>query len=208
MGNVIFKVADIIYRFVALNLIWLLFFVLGLGIFGFMPATVALFAVIRQWIKGEKGFKLFKTYWHYYKADFIRSNLIWLIFVAVFYIVYVNYQFVGFYYDESIQFYIYLIVFAVATFVLMAFVNVFSVMAHYKFEILEYIKVASGMVIFRPFITLLQLFWLFVYYLIAVEWPKVFLTLGVSVLAFVLMSTNYFTFKKYDNRNSRESEIT
>ena len=200
MGNTIFKIAEIIYKFVALNLIWLLFVLLGLGIFGFMPATVALFAVTRQWIKGEKDLKLFQTYWHYYKADFIRSNLIGLIISAILYIVYVNYLFVEFYYSEAIQFYIYFVIFAVAIFVIMTTINMFSIIAHYRFKTMQYFKVASGMVFFKPFNTLLQLLWLFVYYVIAIEWPKVFLTLGVSVLAFLLMSTNYHAFEKHDRQ--------
>ncbi|GAA4080969.1 YesL family protein [Amphibacillus indicireducens] len=197
MGNLVFKIADIIYRFVVLNLIWLLFFLIGMGIFGFMPATVALFSVIRQWIKGEEDLRLFKMFFHYYKVEFIRSNILWLIFLVIFYIIYVNYSFISYYYSAGFHFFLYIILFSFAFIAFMTFVNLFSVIAHFEFKTIRYIKVAAGMVFLRPFNTLIQLLWLVVYYIISFQWPTVFIVLGVSVLAFILMATNYPTFIKH-----------
>ncbi|BAM48249.1 hypothetical protein AXY_21170 [Amphibacillus xylanus NBRC 15112] len=165
-----------------------------------MPATVALFAVIRQWIKGEKDLRLISLFWRYYKADFFRANLIWLIYLAVFYVIYVNYMFVEFYYAEDIHFYIYSVIFVAFIVIFMSFVNVFSIMAHYKMKTIQYIKVALGMVFSKPLHTIIQIIWLLVYYIVFIELPKVFLVLGVSVIAFVLLGTNYRIFIKYDQK--------
>lgn len=193
----IFKIADLIYRFVALNLIWLMFFLMGMGVLGFMPATVALFSVIRKWLMGEGDLKLFKMFFHYYKAEFIRSNILWSIFLAIFYIIYVNFTFVPYYYDQDIHIFLYIIIFSVALIAIMTLINIFSVMAHFEFKTLQYIRVAFGMVFFRPLNTLMQLIWLIAYYILAIQSTTIFMVLGVSVFAFILMSINYRTFVKH-----------
>lgn len=197
MGNIVIRFAELIYKFVALNLIWLLFFLMGLGVFGFMPATVALFSVVRQWIKGEKELELFKMFFSYYKEVFFRSNALWLIFISIFYIIYVNFSFVSFYYRAEVQFYIYMMIAFIAIIVISMFINVFSLIAHFEYKLLQYLKVALGMVFFRPLNSLMQLLWLCVYLIIAINWPTIFMVLGVSCFAFILMALNYQTFLKY-----------
>ncbi|UCZ55225.1 DUF624 domain-containing protein [Bacillus shivajii] len=195
----IFQAAETAYRFIALNILWLLFFLAGLGVFGFMPATLALFGVVREWIKGEKDLPLFKTYLKLFKAEFVRSNLLGAFFLIVFYIIYVNFSFVSYFYHESIHFYIYLIILGFATIAVMTFLNIFSVMAHFEYKkSVQYFKVAIGLVFARPMITLVQLIWLVAYLLVAINFPKVFLAIGISVFAYVLMGVNYSVFKKYN----------
>ncbi len=193
----IIAITEFIYKFIALNFLWLLFLLLGLGIFGFMPATVALFSIIRQWIKGEKNIPLFKTYFKFYKAEFIRSNIIGIIFLLIFYLIYVNFSFVSFFYPENIQIFIYMLILFVGLIVLMTFINLFPVMAHFEYKTLQYIKVAAGLVFLQPLRTLLQITWVIAYVLIAINFPKIFIVIGVSVFSYVLMNINYSIFQKY-----------
>lgn len=56
------------------------FTLLGLGVFGIMPATAALFAVMRKWIQGQDNVPVLKTFWQEYKGEFfvqICSALYW-----------------------------------------------------------------------------------------------------------------------------------
>ncbi len=197
MGKIM-EIAEVIYKFVALNFLWLLFFILGLGIFGFMPATVALFSIIRDWLKGEKDIPLFSSYLKYFKLEFIRSNIVGLPFLVIFYVIYVNFSFVSYYYSDGVQLYIYIVLSAVAIVVLMTFVNLFSVMAHYEFKGLQYIKVAVGLVFYNPFKTLMQVIWIMAYLLIAIFLPKLFIVIGVSVFAYILMGMNYTFFQRFN----------
>ncbi len=192
------QIAEFVYKFIALNVLWVLFVLAGLGLFGFMPATLALFQVIREWIKGDKEISLFSKFYTFYKQSFVKSNIIGAIFLGIFYIIYVNYSFVSHFYDESIRIFVYILIFGIAAIAIMTFLNVFSVMAHFEYKTLQYIKVAAGLVFARPFITVIQLVWLLAYFLIAINYPKPFLVIGVSVFAYVLMSINYMTFKKYN----------
>ncbi|MGY0702716.1 DUF624 domain-containing protein [Bacillus subtilis] len=69
-----------IMRFAYTNLLWLFFTLLGLGVFGIMPATAALFAVMRKWIQGRTTFTCSKRFGRNTRVNFfvqICSALYW-----------------------------------------------------------------------------------------------------------------------------------
>lgn len=58
----------------------------------FFPATTAMFGVVRKWVMGELDVPLVKSYWKYYKENYVRSlgggiilTLIWVIWGVDFY---------------------------------------------------------------------------------------------------------------------------
>ena len=57
-----------------LNLLWLLFSLVGGILLGIFPSTLAMFAVIRQWLQGDTQLSIRKSFWRYYKADFWKGN--------------------------------------------------------------------------------------------------------------------------------------
>ncbi len=67
-------------------LIVFLFTIAVLAPFVFFPATSAMFGVVRKWIMGELDVPLVKSYWKYYKENYVRSltggiilTIIWII---------------------------------------------------------------------------------------------------------------------------------
>ena len=62
MGRVL-SFCEWVLKFFYANLLWFVFTMLGLGVFGFMPATTALFSVTRKWIMGKTDIPIFKTFW-------------------------------------------------------------------------------------------------------------------------------------------------
>lgn len=198
MNRLIFSIAETAYRFIALNIFWFIFTVVGFGIFGFMPATVAVFRVVREWVKGNKDIPLFRSYLTFYKAEFISSNLLGAFFLVLFYIIYVNVSFVPYFYNPSIHLYIYIFIFSVTIIAVISFLNIFSIIAHFEHKkIVGYLKAAIGLVFIKPMLSLLQLIWLSAYILIAVNYPTVFIAIGMSVFAYVIMSFNYEIFRRY-----------
>lgn len=79
-------------RLAYINILWILFSLLGLGVFGLFPATIAMLATIRQLLKKNDP-KIFKTFWHYYKKEFIVSNKLGAIIVSVGLIFFLNLRF-------------------------------------------------------------------------------------------------------------------
>src|SRR5690625_7256835 len=82
-----YKAFDWIYRIAFLNVLWLLFSVVGPIIFGFFPATVAMFSIVRLSILQE-NVPIFHTFWTVYKRESIKSNLLALILSSIAYIFY------------------------------------------------------------------------------------------------------------------------
>ena len=93
MGRVL-RFCEWIMRFAYTNLLWLVFTLLGLGVFGVMPATAALFAVIRKWIQGQDNVPVLKTFWREYKAEFFRSSLIGAVLAIIGLIIYIDLAFI------------------------------------------------------------------------------------------------------------------
>ena len=82
-----------ISRLAYANLLWILFTLLGLGIFGFMPATVAFFTVTRKWVMGDRDIPVFKTFWTTYRQEFFKSTLFGFLLFAIGYIIYIDLAF-------------------------------------------------------------------------------------------------------------------
>ncbi len=73
MGGIMggfYRVSEWIMRFAYVNILWGLFTLAGLVLFGFMPATVAMFTVIRKWLMGETDIPVFKTFFASFKKRF------------------------------------------------------------------------------------------------------------------------------------------
>ncbi|MDV2686172.1 DUF624 domain-containing protein [Alkalihalophilus lindianensis] len=78
----IYKVCDWLMKLAILNLIWLLFVVMGLGLFGVFPATVAMLYVLKCWVRTEEC-KTFSYFASVYKQSFVKANLLMIATVAV-----------------------------------------------------------------------------------------------------------------------------
>ncbi|MGK9267348.1 YesL family protein [Bacillus inaquosorum] len=93
MGRVL-RCCEWVMRFAYTNLLWLFFTMIGLGVFGIMPATAALFAVMRKWIQGQDNVPVLQTFWREYKAEFLRSNLIGAVLAVIGLIIYIDLAFI------------------------------------------------------------------------------------------------------------------
>lgn len=76
ISSFIYNALEWITRLAYLNLLWLFFTLLGGVIFGFFPSTTSMFAIVREWLKGETEIPLFSTFWKHFKEEFMKSNLL------------------------------------------------------------------------------------------------------------------------------------
>ncbi|KMK75560.1 YesL family protein [Alkalihalobacillus pseudalcaliphilus] len=91
MSSRFYLTCEWIWRFGYLHLLWLLFTLAGLIIFGLTPATVAVFAVVRKWRMKDADASVFTTFFHTYKKEFVKSNGIGLIMLIVAAVIIFNY---------------------------------------------------------------------------------------------------------------------
>ena len=77
-----------------LNLLWIGFTIVGLGLFGLFPATVAMFAIVQKWLQNEPVDRIFQSFWKTYKKEFISLNKFGLFFIVIGYILVYDFMFV------------------------------------------------------------------------------------------------------------------
>lgn len=82
----------VVTRFAGLNLCWLVFTALGLGVLGLFPATAALFYIARQWVMGEQDGNLIPLFANRFRAYFIKANMAGWAFAVAGWVLHLNYQ--------------------------------------------------------------------------------------------------------------------
>ncbi|MFJ5761636.1 YesL family protein [Neobacillus sp. NPDC093182] len=72
----IYRVSEKVMMIAYTNILWILFSLLGFVLIGIMPATAAMFAVMRKLImEDEEEVPIFNLFWNKYKQEFVKANL-------------------------------------------------------------------------------------------------------------------------------------
>lgn len=91
----LYAISDWIMRLAYINLLWILFTFLGLILVGFMPATVAMFTLIRKLMLKEDKVPIFKTFFRVFKSEFLKANALGAVLAGVGYILYIDFLYLG-----------------------------------------------------------------------------------------------------------------
>lgn len=187
-----------IMRMAYINLLWIAFSLLGLGVFGFFPSTVAMFVVIRKWVTGEKDIPIFQTFWDAFKKDFIKTNVLGYILFFVGFILYIDLKFVQ---GQSSVFFTILkfgllILFFIYFIILL---YIFPIFVHFQLTFKQYIKWSIVIGIVHPILTLLMVAGVLVAYYVTFSMvPGLMIFFGGSTIAFVIMWGAFQTFSKFE----------
>jgi uncharacterized membrane protein YesL len=145
-----------ITRLAYINLLWLLFMILGLFVLGAAPATVAMFTLIRKWIMGESDLPVFTTYWETYKKEFWKANSLGFILAGISIILYLDWRLIS-----SLQGSLYPILMGclIGVFFLFLVITlfIFPVYVQYEYKTLQYIKTAFLLGISYPLYTMVMI---------------------------------------------------
>jgi uncharacterized membrane protein YesL len=145
-----------ITRLAYINLLWLLFMILGLFVLGAAPATVAMFTLIRKWIMGESDLPVFTTYWETYKKEFWKANSLGFILAGISIILYLDWRLIS-----SLQGSLYPILMGCLIGVVFLFLVItlfiFPVYVQYEYKTLQYIKTAFLLGISYPLYTMVMI---------------------------------------------------
>lgn len=129
-----------IWRGIFVNLCWIAFIVLGLGIFGFFPATVALFTIVRKWLRKDTDFPIWKTFKQMYLKEWKRSNQIGLVFYSIGLFLYLDIRLTETFMSGVLASFL-SIIFSIMLLILLLVVSYFfAVYVHYELSNKEYIK--------------------------------------------------------------------
>lgn len=197
------RMCEWVMRLAYTNLLWLLFTLLGLGIFGLMPATTALFSVMRKWIQGHEQVSVFRLFWKVYREEFIRSNLIGVVLFIIGMIIYVDLAYIyptsWFWHVLRFAIYIFGFLFIVSLF------YIFPLLAHYDWKKRLYLKFSLLLGISYLQYTLSMLVFSAVLFVLFAYLPGIVPFFSVSILAYGHMWLAYQVFKKVECESEQQA---
>jgi len=187
-----------ILQLVYLNLLWMAFSLLGLVLLGIGPATLAMFTVIRHWIRGKKDIPIFSTFWKAYRENFIESAMLGILYFAVGVVLYVDLLFV-----ESFILRTFIII--VSFIYLVSLCYIFPIMAHYDLKnVVHKLKYSVLFGISYLQYTLLLLVSLAIVYLVLFLNPGIFTFFGTSIGCYVVMWFTHQVFLRIEMQNMKK----
>ncbi|PGY07056.1 hypothetical protein COE25_25650 [Bacillus sp. AFS031507] len=155
MGK-LFTFCEWIMRLAYVNLLWFLFSLAGLVLLGIMPATVALFTIVRKWQLKETDLPIWKTFLSVYKQEFKKSNGLGIciglsgVFI-IFDFLYL--RTVG----GALQFTLFIPLLIITGFYVLTLAYIFPVYVHFELKTLDYIKNAFFLSVLNLHMTVLML---------------------------------------------------
>ncbi|MEH7549842.1 MULTISPECIES: YesL family protein [Bacillaceae] len=148
-----YSISEWILRFAYVNILWILFTIFGLVVFGFFPSTIAMFAVVRKWILKQHDIPVFKSFWITYKKEFVKANLLGLVICSLGFLTYSNITIV-----EATTVPTFKLLYIPNTIVIFIFLltslYIFPVFSHFDVHLGEGIKNAFILMVVNPIPTL------------------------------------------------------
>jgi uncharacterized membrane protein YesL len=129
-----------IMKLAYINLLWIIFTIGGLVVFGVMPATVSLFSIVRKWVVNKEGdLPIFHTFFQIYKNEFLKVNKLGGILVIIGLFLYYDYQFImsaG----GMLQYTLTIPLLIITSFYFITLLYIFPVYVHFDQKVFQYVK--------------------------------------------------------------------
>ncbi|MDT8860202.1 YesL family protein [Alkalihalobacillus sp. MEB130] len=193
----IYRVSNWIMKFAYVNFLWMLFTIVGLFVFGFFPATIAMFSIIRKWIMKEVDIPIFKTFWVAYKTNFVKSNVLGLIIIFIGVVLYVDLRVIAQFRDTWVYIFYYLLL-IVSLLYSLTLLYVIPVYIHYEMKPIQVLKVSFLFMILNPFSTISMSAGLLAILFLIGQFPGLTPFFSGSLISFVIMFFAYYAFRKND----------
>lgn len=192
----LYWIVELITLLAVLQLMWTGLTILGLGLFGITPATVAMFTTLRKRLQGEDDLKLLvKTYWKTYKTEFISANKIGIFILSIGYFLTINFQIILSFHGMTGLLSLTLFVTISILFCIMV-VNIFPIYAHYELPSFRYFAVSILYSVAYPLQMIGSIAGLAVLYRIFSWIPGLLPFFGVSLTSLFLTWMSSHIFKK------------
>ncbi|WP_419960749.1 YesL family protein [Psychrobacillus sp. BM2] len=198
-SSFIYNIVDWITKFAYLNLLWILFTLLGGVIFGFFPSTVSMFAIVREWLKGETDISLFSTFWKHYRDEFFKSNLLGVFVSLVSVVIALDILYIKSTTNELLT-WTYLPLFAFMLLFIMFLCYLFPSFVHFDLKLWQVIKNSFFIMLINPITTLLIFLCLLPFFYLVSLLPAIGFIFGGSIYAFISMRFSLHAFQKVSEK--------
>lgn len=204
-SSYIYLALEWITRLAYLNFLWVIFSLFGGILFGFYPATTSMFAVCREWLRGNTDLPLFKTFWGFYKKEFIKSNLLGIFTSFLLLLIALDIFYIQSSPDQQLNWthiplFAFMLIFTFFLFYL------FPVFAHYDIKVPHVIKNAFFLMLVNPAATAVILLCLVPLLFIMTLLPALAFIFGGSLYAFITMWMAMHAFTKTHEKASHKRE--
>ncbi|WP_208592191.1 YesL family protein [Gracilibacillus suaedae] len=204
----IYRISVWVTRFAWLNMLWIAFTLLGLIFFGIMPATIAMFAVVRKWVLKEFDIPVFETFFKQYKSNFFRANLFSLVIYVIGYFLSVFLKYTGLMNDSSL-YPVLLGIFVIAGFLyVMLLLYIAPVYVHYQLRFWQYIRYAVSIGAVNLHYSICTITVLSGIYFASFKLPGITLFFSFSVSAYVTMFIIHIGFSQLLKKQQEQLEQT
>ncbi|WP_079527742.1 YesL family protein [Halobacillus hunanensis] len=205
-GSQLYRIMEWITRFAFLQVLWIVFTVLGLGVFGLFPATTAAFSIMRNWILGNPDTSTLKSFTHYFKAEFWKSNRLGIFVTMIIFLICLNIYYIQW---SSTFTWTYIPLFSFMLISLLWLMYLFPVFVHFELPIFQSLKNAFLIMLISPVQSLWMVLSLISFAVIVRYLPALGFIFGISSYSFITMWLSLHTFRKVDHikaaRNSNGS---
>jgi uncharacterized membrane protein YesL len=183
----LYKVSLWVTRFAWLNILWLISTLIGLILFGLMPATIAMFTVVRKWIQKDYDVNVFTTFVKAYKENFIRANFFGIIIYVTGYVLSIFLKYTGLMNESELYPILFGLFVLAAFFYAMLIIYIAPVYVHFDLKFTQYIRyaVTIGSVNLHYSICMLTL--LTGIYFLSFRYPGFGLFFSFSLSAYIIM---------------------
>jgi uncharacterized membrane protein YesL len=204
------RICEIVSRMAYVNLLWIIFTILGLGILGIMPATVGLFTVTRKWVMNEQDIPVFRTFWKTFRKEFIKANLLGGILFAIGYILYIDLTYLP---SDGLFVIVRWLLIVCALLYVIILLYIFPIYVQYEWKKRLYIKYALLLGASHPHYTLLMIIGIIALYYISITIQGLIPFFSVALLSYIVMWTAYQVMKRveagqsFDDHQSVSTQI-
>lgn len=195
-----YRISLWVTRLVYINILWIFFTIIGLILFGIMPATISMFTVVRKWTMKETEIPIFNTFFVTYKKEFLKSNLFMLILLVVGFILYFNLRYTGYMIESTIYPILLGGLFITSFLYIMLLVYIAPVYVHFDLSFLQYVKYAIMIGATNLHYSITMLVCLTGIYYVSMKVPGLVPFFSVSVSAYVIMFCANLAFNNLVNK--------
>lgn len=170
--------------------------------FLFFPATTALFGIVRKWIMNELDIPIFRSFWGFFKGNYVKSLLAGLLLEVIWIILVADAYYFMTYISDWFLYPFLLLFFFLAVFTL----HVFSTIVHFEMKVFQSLKNAVFMTIGRPLVSvMIGIVNIFVVYISIVHMPFLIIAVLGTVIGLVSFWGFYRIYLSVENSHEKDS---
>ena len=194
-----------ITRLVYLNVLWVLFSLLGLVVLGVGPATASVFAILRNWLLKGEDFSIWHTFKDNYTAMFVSANKLMLVIIPVCLFLAADFAVIRTL-PESVLIdkFVFPAIIVMTVFTIVTIHYTFASFVHFEITFWQYFKYAALIAGVFPLQTFLSVFGLALFFVIAFVYPAVVPFFGISVPATIIQFCFIKSVGNMNGPNKRE----